>query len=78
MPIEFDPATSSYYPVVYSGQSVERPVQEESPPPQEAAPAPEDSESYLDQPPPPEDPAQQANAGYPYNQYVGSIVDEVV
>ena len=79
MPIEFDPATSSYYPVVYSGQSVERPVQEEPPPPQEAAPLPEDTEPFVDLPPPSEDPMlQQQNSGYPGGLTAGSIVDEVV
>lgn len=79
MPIEFDPATSSYYPVVYSGQSVERPVQEEPPPPQETAPLPEDAEPFVDLPPPSEDPTlQQQSSGYPGNLTSGTIVDEVV
>jgi hypothetical protein len=82
MPIEFDPATSSYYPVTYNGQAVERPAPEEPPPPppeQQAAPLPEETEPVTDLPPAYEDPAlQQQHSGYPGGLTTGSIVDEVV
>jgi hypothetical protein len=88
MPIEFDPATSSYYPVVYTGNTVERPAPEEPPPPtpeQQAAPLPEEIETSADLPPAYEDPAlQQESSGYPGGLtsgsagHTGSIVDEVV
>jgi hypothetical protein len=79
MPIEFDPSTSSYYQVTYSGQSVERPAPQEPPPPppeQQAAPPPE---PVTDLPPAYEDPAlQKRDTGYPGGLTAGSIVDEVV
>jgi len=80
MPIEFDPSTSSYYQVAYSGQSVERPVPAEPPPPeQQAAPLPEDTEPLTDLPPASEDPAlQMRDSAYPGGVTTGSIVDEVV
>lgn len=82
MPIEFDPTTSSYYQVTYSGQSVERPAPEEPPPPppeQQAAPLPEETEPVTDLPPAYEDSAlQPRNSGYPGGLTTGSIVDEVV
>lgn len=82
MPIEFDPATTSYFQTVYSGQAVERPAPEEPPPPppeQQAAPMPEDTEPFTDLPPVYQDPTlPQRNSGYPGGITSGSIVDEVV
>lgn len=80
MPIEFDPATTSYYQVAYSGQAVERPVPQEPPPPeQQAAPLPEDTPPPEDLPPASEDPAlQMRDSAYPGGFTSGSIVDEVV
>lgn len=82
MPIEFDPATGSYYQIVYSGQAVERPQAEKPPPPppeQQAAPLPEETEPFVDLPAPSEDPSLQPNdSGYPGGATTGSIVDKVV
>ncbi len=81
MPIEFDPATTSYFQTVYSGQGVERPVPEPPPPPpeQQAAPPPQATEPVEDLPPAQDDPALQPNnSGYPGGTTSGSIVDEVV
>ncbi len=80
MPIEFDPATNSYYQIVYSGQAVERPAPEEPPPPeQQAAPPVEETASSADLPPAYDDPSlQPETSGYPGGATTGSIVDEVV